>query len=194
MVGVAMKSVNRLIVCLFIIFGCAAEVIQPVLAQETPSDPIINVVAKDEPLIDILDEIAQDTGYRFTLTPQWEDHAVSANIKNLTLEQGLKRLLRSLNYTILWEADKTVTIMVYGKANPDRSGGVSFAAPPHPTPSEDAPPIESAEQPLDEHEDTVDSGADNPSDASVEPTLKSSDAPGEQDGNAGERPNDSSIE
>ena len=42
---------------------------------------------------------------------------VSATIDHQPLEQVLKRLLRSLNYTILWEADKVVVIKVYGKAD-----------------------------------------------------------------------------
>jgi hypothetical protein len=46
-----------------------------------------------------------DTGS--TSTANGRTHPVSATIDNLTLEQGLKRLLRSLNHTIIWEADKT---------------------------------------------------------------------------------------
>ena len=101
------------------------------MAQDAPADPLISLTAKNEPLGEVLETITRDTGYRFNLNRKWNDHPVSATIGNLPLEQGLKRLLRSLNHTIIWEADKIITIMVFGKADPGRSGPViSFQSPP----------------------------------------------------------------
>jgi hypothetical protein len=156
-----MKSIACLIVCLFMLFGGGNQVFHPAMAQGEPLDPVINLTVKDEPLSDVLETIAQETGYRFNLTPQWEDHPVSATISNLPLEQGLKRLLRSLNHTIIWEADKTVTIKVYGKVTPGSSGGISFAAPPQPYQEEGEPSIEPDNEPPDGNEETTDSETDN---------------------------------
>ena len=50
--------------------------------------------------------------------------------RTLPLERGLKRILKSLNHTILWGEDNVVNIEVYGKATQSNSGGISFAAPP----------------------------------------------------------------
>jgi hypothetical protein len=149
-----MKSIVRLIVCLCILFGCGNKAIQSALAQQQPLEPVINIVAKDEPLLSALNSISRQTGYQFKLSPKWEKHPVSATIDHQPLDKGLKRLLKSLNHTILWEADKSVIIKVYGKAAPRSSGGISFAAPPQEVQEEDEPSIESDDEPLDENDET----------------------------------------
>jgi type II secretory pathway component GspD/PulD (secretin) len=157
-----MEPIARLIVCLCMLFVSGNIVIQPAMAQGKPMDPVINLTVKDEPLADVLETIAQETGYQFNLSPQWEDHPVSATINNLPLEQGLKRLLRSLNHTIIWEANKTVTIKVYGKVTPGSSGGISFAAPPQTYQEEDEQSIEPDDEQPAENEETTDRESDNP--------------------------------
>jgi hypothetical protein len=190
--GKCMNAIVRLIVCLFIFLGWGTNANQPVLAQQPPSDPVISLTVKDEPLIDVLDTIAEQTGYEFNLTPQWEDHPVSATINHLPLEQGLKRLLRSLNHTILWEADKVVTIKVYGKATPGSSGSVSFAAPPQDYPQEDEPPSEPENEPLDEDKESMEGDENSRPDAVDQPEEGSGseeDRPPVRPSNRPARPN-----
>lgn len=153
LLGNRMKSIVRLIVCLYILFGWGNKAMQYALAQQPPSDPLINLVVKDEPLDSALDTIAMQTGYQFKISPKWEKHPVSATIDHQPLDKSLKRLLRSLNYTILWEADKSVIIKVYGKAAPRSSDGISFAAPPQEIQEEDEPAIEPDDEPLDESDE-----------------------------------------
>jgi hypothetical protein len=113
------------------ILSSVSVAIQPAAAQNVTGDPLISLTVHNEPLGEVLADITRATGYRFNLNREWQDYPVSATIDNLTLEQGLKRLLRSLNHTIIWEADKRVTIMVFGKVDPLRkNSGISFAAPP----------------------------------------------------------------
>lgn len=140
-VALTMKIIQYLIICLLISAGVGSAPGFP--AADGEADPRISLTAKNEPLGDVLDAITADTGYQFKLNSQWESWPVSATIGNLPLEQGLKRLLRSLNYTIIWEADRTISIMVYGKADPVSSGGsVSYAAPPQSIPEELPPEVE----------------------------------------------------
>ncbi|WP_319405514.1 hypothetical protein [uncultured Desulfosarcina sp.] len=149
-----MKSIFCLIVCFFFQAGGAA--IHPALA----ADPLISLTAKNEPLGEVLETITRDTGYRFNLNRKWKDHPVSATIGNLPLEQGLKRLLRSLNYSIVWESDRVLTIMVFGKADPRGSGSdISFASPSQTDEEAAEPPAETESPPADEPE---------PADAGVE--------------------------
>ena len=180
--GVNMNLIARLIVCLFILFGWGDKAVQFVLAQEQSPDPVISLTVKDEPLIDALDTIAQQTGYEFGLTPQWEDHPVSATINNLPLEQGLKRLLRSLNHTILWEADNMVIIKVYGKVASGVGGGISFSAPPQEYREKEEPFIEPDNEPLDESDETSEGDQESQPESPDEPDR-------ERDGEADERPN-----
>ncbi len=125
-----MKRVACLILCLFGGFGGVGVAVYPAMAQSTAPEPLITLSAKNERLGDVLETLARDTGYRFNLSREWRDHPVSATIGNLPLEHGLNRLLRSLNHTIIWESDKIITIMVFGKADPSRPNAAnSFALP-----------------------------------------------------------------
>ena len=128
------------------------------------------------PWVQSLETITRDTGYRFNLNRSWQDHPVSATIGNLPLEKGLKRLLRSLNYTIIWESDKLVTIMVFGKTEPGSSGpAISFQSPPQ-TYQEEIEPTAEIEravvdepEPADAGDAAADSAAVEPDDAKREP-------------------------
>ncbi|MGW8194519.1 MAG: hypothetical protein ACWGOX_09670 [Desulforhopalus sp.] len=88
------------------------------MAQNSDETPEITLTAENEPLGDLLDTISQNTGYRFNLDKAWADYPVSTSIVKLPLERGLKRLLRNLNYTIIWEADKVISISILGKVDP----------------------------------------------------------------------------
>lgn len=124
-----MKPVCYLIVCFFCFTGSVA--IHPAMAQNATNDPLINLTAQNKPLGDVLETISRDTGYRFNLNGKWKAYPVSATINGLPLEKGLKRLLRSLNHSIVWESDKIVTITVFGKADPGSTGGaIPFSSPP----------------------------------------------------------------
>lgn len=134
-----MKTIVRLVFLLIYCFCIGIFAMHPVIAQGKDPNPRISLTVKDQPLGTVLDSIANDTGYQFNLSREWEDHPVSATINDMPLDQGLKRLLRSLNHAIVWEANKTVTIKVYGKAEPGKQGAISFSAPPQ-TYQEEAQP------------------------------------------------------
>ena len=156
--GAIMKPIFRLIVCFFWFVGGAA--IHPADAQDATADPLISLTAQNKPLGDVLDTITRDTGYRFNLNGKWKAHPVSATINGLPLEKGLKRLLRSLNHSIVWESDKIVTITVFGKADPGDSGGaISFSSPPQIYQEENEPAAEAEPEPVDEPE-PADAGAE----------------------------------
>ena len=173
-----MKTIAFLFLCLFILPGSVVVAVRPAVAQDATENPRISLTADNEPLGDVLDTIASDTGYHFNLDSKWQDHPVSATIGNLPLEQGLKRLLRSLNHTIIWDADKTVTIMVFGKADPARPGtAISFAEPPQAYPeASDAPA---------ENEETIESETE-PADAEIQEANTDAAGENEQAGEPGE--------
>jgi hypothetical protein len=149
-----MKTISCLIFCLFCFFDSILA-IHPALALDATADRLITLTAKNEPLGNVLETISRDTGYRFNLNRKWKDYPVSATIGNLPLEQGLKRLLRSLNYSIVWESDRVVTIMVFGKADPSRpSSDISFASPPQTYQEETEPTAETEPPSVDEREPT----------------------------------------
>ena len=153
-----MKPISCLILCFFCCLGSAAS--HPVMAQDATADPLISLKAQNEPLGDVLEAITRDTGYQFNLNGNWNEHPVSATINDLPLEKGLKRLLRSLNHSIVWESDMIVTITVFGKADLGSAGGaISFSSPPQIYQEEIEPAAEDEPAPADEPE---------PADAAVE--------------------------
>jgi len=153
------------------------------MAQDASTDPRISLTAKNEPLGDVLETISRDTGYRFNLDRKWQDHPISAAIDNLPLEQGIKRLLRSLNYSIVWESDRTVTIMVFGKADPSSSDNtISFSSPPQ-TYQEEAEPTAEIEDEL----------AEVPEPAAADAEAGDSQEPGAEEASTPETENPSGM-
>jgi hypothetical protein len=146
-----MKPISCLLFCVFCFVGSVA--IHPAMAQDAGAEPRISLTAKNEPLGDVLETITRDTGYRFNLNGKWKDHPVNATIVNQPLEKGLKRLLRSLNHSIVWESGNIVTIMVYGKADPGSTdAAISFSSPPQTYQEESEPATETEPASVDEPE------------------------------------------
>ena len=189
-----MKPFSCLIFCLFCLIGSAA--IHPAMAQDTTADPLISLTAQNEPLGDVLETISRDTGYRFNLNGKWKAHPVSATINDLPLEKGLKRLLRSLNHSIVWESDKLVTITVFGKADPGGTdSAISFPSSPQTDQEEIEPAVEVELAPADEPE-PADAGAEAAEEANLEQDQDAStpesvipgDASAAEDAGAGNQP------
>lgn len=148
-----MKIIICLVYCLIIIFCNGDGSIHQVEAKNTNQEPRITLTVKDTPLEDILEILRKDTGKRFNLNSEWKDYPVSTSIDKLPLEQGLKRLLRSLNHTIIWEPDGSITIKILGEVapkitRPDTSPSLSL-----PTYAVETEPVVEAESdPLEQTE------------------------------------------
>ena len=92
--------------------------INQVRGQELTEEPNISIEIQDQPLGEVLDIISQDTGYTFNVSSQWKDYSVNASIQSMPLNKGLNRILAGLNHVIIYESEKIINILVYGKANP----------------------------------------------------------------------------
>jgi len=126
-----MKTIIPFILWLLLFIGSDIAV-NPVSATDSVTYPVIKLTVNNQPLGEVLGAITAETGYEFNINEQWESHPVSATIDNLPLEQGLKRLLRYLNHTIIWDSDQIITIMVYGKTDStSHHSGILHAAPAH---------------------------------------------------------------
>lgn len=87
------------------------------------------------PLGEVLKKISGDTGYRITVDSEWTGWPVSGSFKNLPVNQGLRRILSSLNHSIVFnEADRRITIVI--KSSPDdetlKAGAAPLAINSHP--------------------------------------------------------------
>ena len=91
--------------------------IDTAIGQVSTVESHVSLNVKNKPLGDVLMKITQDTGYKFKLSTQWSGYPVSASIKNVPLNQVLKSILGRLNHAIIYESDKSIKIMIYGKAD-----------------------------------------------------------------------------
>jgi len=181
-----MKTVFYLAIGIGIVAALGLSGVQSFAAQETTQDPLIRITAANQPLGEVLDQITGETGYQFNLDPKWENHRVSATLNGIPLERGLKRLLRSLNHSIIWESDNTVTILVYGKSEHggDR-GAISFAPPPQDVPKEPELAAEPEEEPPDRSEtDALEPPPDGDATPAEEPEEAETADDGRQDSDA----------
>jgi hypothetical protein len=177
-----MKTAVHVILGLVVAAGLLVVERHPVVAQAPDEAPLVSLVVRDQALGNVLDYLSRVTGFRFNLDQQWQDVPVSANFNDLPLEQGLNRILRRLNHSLIWESEKVVTIMVFGRVEPAGAGDeISHAAPPNPVPEEpqvteipDSAP-EAGDESSDESQslggDAVDDDAVSTSDASAAPAV-----------------------
>jgi len=106
---------NYLRVLPILLLICAAGVFisAPGHSDNSVAEEIISLDLTDQPLGEVLDQIAEATGYRFILDESWDNFLVSASFKNEPLHKGLKRILRNLNNAIIYSSDRTIKIILY---------------------------------------------------------------------------------
>ena len=108
---------HYLIMMMLLFLTTEGNFINQVRGQELTEEPNISIEIQDQPLGEVLDIISQDTGYTFNVSRQWKDYSVNASIQSMPLNKGLNRILAGLNHVIIYESEKIINILVYGKAN-----------------------------------------------------------------------------
>lgn len=92
-------------------------IIQQAIGSELQNEPHISLEVENQRLGDVLEEITLDTGIEFKLNDQWRTYPVNASVENMPLNRGLKLILKGLNHAIIYESDKSIKILVYGKVD-----------------------------------------------------------------------------
>jgi hypothetical protein len=98
------------------------------------TEPVFSVTSTNEPLYKVLGKISEATGYQIEITKSWENTSITADIKNSTLEQGIKKvvsLLGNPNYAIVKnDSVKKVEIKIFD-AFPGHSSTVTDSSAKH---------------------------------------------------------------
>lgn len=94
------------------------DYVQQAIGSQSGNEPYVSLKAKNLPLDRVLNKLAQDTGLNFQINHQWKSYPVNASIEAQPLHQALKQILRGLNHAIIYERDKSIKIVVYGKMEP----------------------------------------------------------------------------
>jgi len=75
--------------------------------------PVFSLDARGEPLGEVLKKISKDTGYQITVDSEWAGLPVNGSFKNLTIPQGLRRILAKLNHSIIFnDSDQRISIVI----------------------------------------------------------------------------------
>lgn len=103
---------------LFIMGGTHAR--SHVSGAETQK-PLFSLDVRKMPLAQVLDEISETSGYDIVFRGEGgeENLPISLRLEDVTLDEMLRRVLRDMNHTALWdEAEKTILLSAYS----DKSG------------------------------------------------------------------------
>lgn len=166
-----MNTIARILLAALILLAMTAVTLLHLPLNAASQEPIITLTLTNETLGEALDTISRETGVRINLDPRWKHHPVSADLKGMPFEKALKRLLSSLNHTIVWQAQDAITIMVYGESEQAGPGhAVSFAAPPQEVP-EDSEPFDPDEF-NEAQTEAGNAGGDEATDAEATPNLQ----------------------
>ena len=108
--------------CYFIVAGAAEKGHTLIFKGDT-----FTAILEKEPLKNILEEIRRETGIRFRIAESESDERVSVQFENLTLKEGLRRILRTMNYSLLFDRNDNLTgAFIFGKVS-RKSGEINFA-------------------------------------------------------------------
>jgi hypothetical protein len=112
-------------VLIFSLLCFLSSIVQQAIGAESQDEPLISLSFNNQPLSDVLKKITSDTGYRFKLNGEWSNYPVNTSFKNTSLNRALKIILQGLNHVIIYESNKSVKIVVYGKVDSDGTGSDS---------------------------------------------------------------------
>jgi hypothetical protein len=126
------KHVVRSIILGGLFFGAAYSPAVDRFAGDSP----ISLNVKNEPLGDVLETIAQATGYQISVSESWADMPVTATFKDVPLQKGLKRILGNTNNAIIYGVGGKIKILIYDKASagvraPNLPAGPSYPQQPY---------------------------------------------------------------
>ena len=163
--------------------------------QSREHKEVFALTVRGEPLTDVLDRVSEITGYRFSLDERWHDVPITADFVDVSLREGLKRILRGLDNAIVYGPDMTIRILVLGESDGVSATSGRMTAVPEPNvpifPVESVHPVstqqpdhtsaidrETPEQPNATDQDAEkEAVADSPTDESTESGKASTTSP-----------------
>jgi hypothetical protein len=157
----------------FILFLLCLHVgiIQQAIGSESNDEPHISLKVENKPLGDVLKKIALDTGFIFNLNDKWSSYPVNITIENMPLHRGLELVLRGLNHAIIYEANKSIKIVIYenvGSLKADSYPIQSFSSQVQDNQQESALSPESSPEETDDLKRAEDSAEEKTEDKSTE--------------------------
>jgi outer membrane biosynthesis protein TonB len=92
-------------------------------ADGDPASAVFSLDFKDKPLSQVLNQISRLTGAKFLINKEYAELKVTGSLKNVTVTQALREITAELNHTIIYEADDTISLVIYSKKQASGPGG-----------------------------------------------------------------------
>ncbi len=87
----------------------------------------LSAILVEEPLKNVFEKIQKQTEIRFRIPESELDQRVSVQFERLTVREGIRRILRTMNYSLLFnQKNKLIGVFVFGKAS--RIGKAGYSA------------------------------------------------------------------
>ena len=126
------KKDSNLIILLFFaiilaIFGSAS--LNARASEDVSGAILISVEAKNKPLNKVLNEMAQKTGYTFTVDPGWQNLPVTVSLNNVALHEALRVILKNFSVSIIQDnrRQKNIAIII-GDMTGSNTGNLNIDA------------------------------------------------------------------
>jgi hypothetical protein len=128
-------------------------------AAAAPPAKLVSLEARDVPLREVLQRLANQTGITFLVDDSWAAFPVSATFKDLPVDRGVRMVLGRLNHALIQLSDTRIKVVILESSPPkpgEAPGGPARdrrppARPPEPSPppapQESAPAQEAPPQP-----------------------------------------------
>ncbi len=186
------KKVDQYIILIFLLcwLVCFCELLFPpiVIGEKSVADEIISLDVKNEPLGEVLEDISIAASCQFSIDESWEDYPVSAVFENEPLHRGLKKIFRNVNNAVIYGADRSVKIIIYGEVSSSSGDiGHSVTTQSFQESFHQAQPFSEATASQPEVETSEDSGGEDNPQSIAEPAsdLNEADAESMEDTDAG---------
>jgi hypothetical protein len=103
------------LVCLAGVISAHLVVTPSWASEKYARSAVVSLDVKNEPLGVVLDKISSDTGHKILVNREWADLPVTARLHNVTVEEGLRRLLKNFNYALVFQDnEKRISIEIHG--------------------------------------------------------------------------------
>lgn len=119
------KIIFHTFVIIFFLLFFRIDIVKQAIAADSQDEPHLSLKVNNQPLSEVLKIITSDTGFRFKLNGEWSNYPVNASFENISLNRALKIILQGFNHAIIYESNKSIKIVVYGKIDSDKTGSYS---------------------------------------------------------------------
>jgi hypothetical protein len=113
------KNINQFIVGVSLIFWLAIFwwLLLPsaAIGELSVADEIISLEVTERPLGEVLEEISISADCQFSIEESWKDYPITASFDSEPLSRALKLMFRNINNAVIYGADRTVRIIIYGE-------------------------------------------------------------------------------